>query len=369
MARLTSGRRLAIAVGVGAPSPSHVPTDRTTDARCSTNARPPSSGPSWRSTSRPPSRWGRRTSCRSPGGAGVVGHGAQRHGHARAGGLPPPAPHQRRPGPHREGLPLLRRQPRAARPASRPPRRRAGALLLRRRPTASSSRCCRTPAACSATSPATPAVVVGPAADRGHRPVGAARRPRAHDRAAGRRCCRTARSRSTPSSSPTTVGEERARRRPPPTSPPTSSGAARRRARRRSRAPATPPPTRVVAQAAARCARERRRRARPRLRRRHRRSGRGLRRDRDGARGARRSSSSSSSWSRCCATSSTGACRWPSAPRPAWQPLAECSLVVAPYEVEGEPAGTIGVLGPDPHELPAGAGGGRRRQPAALGSA
>lgn len=28
------------------------------------------------------------------------------------------------------------------------------------------------------------------------------------------------------------------------------------------------------------------------------------------------------------------------------EPLAECSLVVAPYEVEGEPAGTIGVLGP-----------------------
>jgi heat-inducible transcriptional repressor len=27
-------------------------------------------------------------------------------------------------------------------------------------------------------------------------------------------------------------------------------------------------------------------------------------------------------------------------------PLAECSLVVAPYEVEGEPAGSIGVLGP-----------------------
>jgi heat-inducible transcriptional repressor len=27
-------------------------------------------------------------------------------------------------------------------------------------------------------------------------------------------------------------------------------------------------------------------------------------------------------------------------------PLAECSVVVAPYEVEGEPAGTIGVLGP-----------------------
>lgn len=28
------------------------------------------------------------------------------------------------------------------------------------------------------------------------------------------------------------------------------------------------------------------------------------------------------------------------------QPLAECSVIVAPYEVEGEPAGTIGVLGP-----------------------
>jgi heat-inducible transcriptional repressor len=28
------------------------------------------------------------------------------------------------------------------------------------------------------------------------------------------------------------------------------------------------------------------------------------------------------------------------------QPLAECSVVVAPYEVEGEPAGTVGVLGP-----------------------
>ena len=29
-----------------------------------------------------------------------------------------------------------------------------------------------------------------------------------------------------------------------------------------------------------------------------------------------------------------------------FQPLAECSLVVAPYEVDGQPSGTIGVLGP-----------------------
>jgi heat-inducible transcriptional repressor len=27
-------------------------------------------------------------------------------------------------------------------------------------------------------------------------------------------------------------------------------------------------------------------------------------------------------------------------------PLADCSVVVAPYQVEGEPAGTVGVLGP-----------------------
>jgi heat-inducible transcriptional repressor len=28
------------------------------------------------------------------------------------------------------------------------------------------------------------------------------------------------------------------------------------------------------------------------------------------------------------------------------QSLADCSIVVAPYQVEGEPAGTVGVLGP-----------------------
>ena len=27
-------------------------------------------------------------------------------------------------------------------------------------------------------------------------------------------------------------------------------------------------------------------------------------------------------------------------------PLADCSVVVAPYQIEGEPAGTVGVLGP-----------------------
>ena len=39
--------------------------------------------------------------------------------------------------------------------------------------------------------------------------------------------------------------------------------------------------------------------------------------------------------------------------------LRDCSIVVAPYLVEGEVIGTVGVLGPDPHGLPPGARGGR----------
>jgi heat-inducible transcriptional repressor len=33
-------------------------------------------------------------------------------------------------------------------------------------------------------------------------------------------------------------------------------------------------------------------------------------------------------------------------------PLAECALIVAPYQAEGEPAGTIGVLGPSRMDYP-----------------
>ena len=55
------------------------------------------------------------------GGAGVLGHRALGNGGARARGLPRPAPHERRPHPDRQGLPLLRRPPhRARRPRSRP---------------------------------------------------------------------------------------------------------------------------------------------------------------------------------------------------------------------------------------------------------
>jgi heat-inducible transcriptional repressor len=34
------------------------------------------------------------------------------------------------------------------------------------------------------------------------------------------------------------------------------------------------------------------------------------------------------------------------------EPLAECAVVVAPYTVEGEPAGTVGVLGPSRMNYP-----------------
>ena len=45
------------------------------------------------------------------------------------------------------------------------------------------------------------------------------------------------------------------------------------------------------------------------------------------------------------------------------EPLASCAIVVMPISVDGMEAGTIGLLGPDPDELPAGPGrrpGGRR---------
>ena len=62
----------------------------------------------------------------SPRRLGLVGHRPQRDGRPRAGGLPPPAPHQRRPDPHREGLPLLRRPP-----GRRPTCRRLDAVQVR----------------------------------------------------------------------------------------------------------------------------------------------------------------------------------------------------------------------------------------------
>ena len=87
---------------------------------------------------------------------GVLGDGAQRHGHPRARGLPPPAPHQRRAGAHREGLPVLRRPPGRPRPA---PRAASPSRCARSspRPTASWSQLLhRHHAGCSPTSRSTP---------------------------------------------------------------------------------------------------------------------------------------------------------------------------------------------------------------------
>ena len=58
------------------------------------------------------------------GGAGVLRHRALGDGGARAGGLSRPAPHERRPHPDRQGLPLLRRPPDRARACSAPSQRR-----------------------------------------------------------------------------------------------------------------------------------------------------------------------------------------------------------------------------------------------------
>ena len=157
---------------------------------------------------------------------GVVGHGPQRHGGAGAGGLPPPAPHQRRPGPHREGLPLLRRLPRrspASLDAGRTPCRCARSST---RPTASSSRCCRTPAGSCRASPTTPRVVVGPPHERATDPLGPARRPRRPRSRWWWSCCRTASVEKRTLELAEHVGEERWPR-PPPTSRPRDRRAAR----------------------------------------------------------------------------------------------------------------------------------------------
>ena len=111
-------------------------------------------------------------------------------------------PHtSRRPDPHREGLPLLRRRPRPARRSTAAPASRCGRSSTR--PTARSSRCSPTPPACSPASPTTPRSW---SARRTRRPRSARSSSSASRRAS---CCSwpcsaTAPSRSAPSSSPPT---------------------------------------------------------------------------------------------------------------------------------------------------------------------
>ena len=249
----------------------------------STNARPPSSGRSWRSTSRRPSRSGPGTVARTTGGPGVLGDGAQRDGGARAGRLPRPAPHQRRPHPHRQGLPLLRRPAQPRRTSGRPSATRCATSSTA--PTASSSRCCTTRASCSPASPTTrrsssarrtrsatirsvQLVGLGPARRAARRRAVQRRGREAHHRAAGRH------------------GRRPRRRRPAPTWPPTSP--ARSSASSRPVAPTGDAATDALVAAARRpAAGHARRRARPRLRRRRVAHGAGLRRGRHRAPGAR----------------------------------------------------------------------------------
>ena len=277
---------------------------------------------------------------RSSGRAGVVGHRAQRHGHPRAGGLPPPAPHQRRPGPHREGLPLLRRPPRRSRPTcdgadavqvrsffdAGPRRDRADAaghqsrLLAdltelrrrRRRPAARREATVRSVQVVGLT-PAVVLVVVVLSNGAVEKHTARARPSAARRRSTER------------------IGAgHRAPRRPPHRVAPD------RRSAVAARAPATPAADAVVR----RCARgslrrDSRRRRRPRLRRRH--LADGVAPSTPSRRCARCSASSSSSTSSspCCATCSTAACTVAIGTETGMAPLAECALVVAPYQVGG----------------------------------
>ena len=75
----------------------------------------------------------------------LAGDGPQRHGGARGGGLHHPAAHQRRPGPHRQGLPALRRPAHHASSRCAPPRsaRSPRSSTARSTSTTSSSRSVR----------------------------------------------------------------------------------------------------------------------------------------------------------------------------------------------------------------------------------
>ena len=336
------------------------------DRRRSTTARPPSCGPSSRSTSRRPSRSARATSPRARRQR-VVGHRAQRHGHARAGGLPrtspTPAPAGCRPrratgssstrstGPAALGAgdakqvrtffaeahgELEQMLPDTSRLLSSLTQLRRG----RRRPAARgrhrSGRC-----SSSALAPRVALLVVGAVERRRSRSTPSSSTDDVDDASLAAAGARLAAAPRRPH-----AGRDRGATRRPPTgdagdrrrwpSPRPSRPAARHRRR----------PTRSSSAAP---------RAWPRAF------------DAVGTvqRGAAASSSSSSSSSPSCATCSTAGLHVAIGTETGMEPLADCSVVVSPYEVEGEPAGTHRRARPDPHELPAGAGRRRRREPAA----
>ncbi len=283
---------------------------------------------------------------------------------ARARGLPRPAPHQRRADPHRQGLPLLRRPAdaeglRSSRPSARPVQSFFDTAH------GDSSRCSTTPAACCPASPTTPPSWSGPPHEaanvRSVQLVGLA--PRVvllvavlSNGVVEKRSLELDRRRRATSDSPP----------PPPTWRPSWSAACARRGRDDPALRPTPPSTVSAARAARRAPPEPRRGARPGVRRRRLPHGERLRRRRH--RRVRSSSILEQQYvvvtllrdvldrglSVAIGSRDRASSRWPSA-----------RVVVAPYAVEGEPAGTIGVARPHPHELPPGPRRGRRREPAA----
>ena len=124
-----------------------------------------------------------------------------------------PAAHERRPRPHRQGLPLLRRLARADRGRSTAVRRPAGAHVLRQAHGALEQMLHDT-SRLLPTSPTTPPSSSGRRTRR-RRPLGPARRARAARVVLASRCSRTASSRSARSSSTDDTGDESSRRRRP----------------------------------------------------------------------------------------------------------------------------------------------------------
>ena len=277
-----------------------------------------------------------------------------------------PAPHQRRAGAHREGLPLLRRPARRA----RPPRRRrdpAGPLLLRPGPRRARADAGRHQPAARPASPTTPrwwsarptrpprsarcsSSALTPA--RGAAGAGAVQRGHreAHHRA--RPTTPTTWSSAPPARSwpawssggtladaaAVTVGERTgAARRPTPSPPscgppsPPSGASTATTTRSSSAAPrAWPPRSTRSARSARSCA----------------------------------SSSSSSSWSACSRDVLDRGLTSPSAPRPACSRWPTARVVVAPYVGRRRARRHHRRARPDPHELPPGARRGGRGEPA-----
>ena len=189
------------------------------------------------------------------------------------------------------------------------------------------------------------AVVIGPSPEAAHGALRPARRPVGPGRHGGGRAVQRRRREPPPRARRRRDRAAAARPRPPTWRCTTcrarrwaAAPAASRAATTRSTACAMAPSPRSQSAAPARRGRGVRRGRVP--------HGRRVRRRRGRAQGAAPPSSSSTSWSSCCATSSTAGCRWPSAPSTASSRSPSCSVVVAPYSVEGEPVGTIGVLGP-----------------------